>query len=63
MILNSIRNIKKDVFFLNDELCRIFNRYDKSLIGDKEYNLGFDELSIEDIFGRLYDFNVSFSHL
>lgn len=52
--------VKKGVAAVNQEFCQIFDWYNSSLIGNKKYTFQFDDLSIENIFGRLYDSELSF---
>jgi hypothetical protein len=53
-------DIKASVSVVNQELHYILAKYQVYLIGDKDYTFEFNELSVEDIFGRVFDFTVSF---
>lgn len=54
--------IKRGVEAVNEELHSKIAEYQDSLHGNKKYTFQFDELPIEDVFGRVYDFKkvVSF---
>ena len=52
--------MKKSVTVLNKELHKIVDRYQNSLVGNKTFTFQFENLPIEDIFGRLLDFEVSY---
>ena len=53
-------DIKASVAVVNQEFHKILAEYHDSLIGNKEFTFKFKELPIEDIFGRVIDFTVSF---
>ena len=51
--------MKKSVTVLNKELHWIVDRYQNSLVGNKTFSFQFENPPVEDIFGRLLDFEVS----
>ena len=51
-------NIKASVSVVNQEFHKILAVYKDSLIGNKKHTFEFKELPIEDIFGRIIDFQV-----
>jgi len=53
-------DIKASVAVVNQEFHKILAEYHDSLIGNKEFTFKFKELPIEDIFGRVIEFTVSF---
>ena len=55
--------IKTSIEFVNQEFHKILAEYQNSLIGNKKYTFEFVELPIEDIFGRVFDCEVSFDYL
>ena len=55
--------IKTNVAVVNQEFHKILAEYQNSLIGNKKYTFEFVELPIEDIFGRVFDCEVSFDYL
>jgi len=55
--------IKTSVEFVNQEFHKILAEYQNSPIGNKNYKFEFVELPIEDIFGRVFDCEVSFDYL
>lgn len=54
------KEVKKGVTSLNQEFYQIIDEYNNLLIGNKKYLFQFNELSIDDIFGRLSDSEVMF---
>lgn len=54
------KEVKKSVTSLNQEFYQIIDEYNNLLIGNKKYLFQFNELSIDDIFGRLSDSEVMF---
>ena len=52
--------IKASITVVNQEFHKILAEYQENLIGNKEFTFKFEELPIEDIFGRVIDFTVSF---
>jgi DNA repair ATPase RecN len=52
--------IKASVAAVNQEFHKILAEYQDSLISNKKYTFEFKELPIEDIFGRVIDFQVNF---
>ena len=53
-------DIKVSVEVVNQEFQKILAEYHDSLIGNKKHTFEFKELPIEDIFGRITDFQVNF---
>jgi hypothetical protein len=53
-------DIKVSVEVVNQEFQKIIAEYNDSLIGNKKHTFEFKELPIEDIFGRITDFQVNF---
>ena len=51
-------DIKASVAVVNQEFHKILAEYQNILMGDKDYTLEFEELRIEDIFGRVIDFRL-----
>ena len=51
-------DIKTSVAVVNREFYKILAEYQDSLIGNKKHTFEFKELPIEDIFGRIIDFQV-----
>lgn len=47
--------VKQDVSDVNKEFCKIVDEYNGLLLGNRRYNFQFNELAIEDVFGRLID--------
>ena len=60
IIDKKFEDIKASVAVVNQEFHKILAEYHDSLIGNKEFTFKFKELPIEDIFGRVIDFTVSF---
>jgi len=60
IIDKKFEDIKANVAVVNQEFHKILAKYHDSLIGNKEFTFKFKELPIEDIFGRVIDFTVSF---
>jgi DNA repair ATPase RecN len=54
-----LKDFKESVIFVNEEFHKILAEYQKSLIGNTDYTFEFEELQIEDIFGRVFDSRVS----
>ena len=54
------KDIKASVAFVNQEFHKILAKYQDSLIGNTKFSFEFKELPIEDIFGRVFDFQVNF---
>ena len=54
------KDIKESVTVVNQEFHKILAEYQDSLIGNKKHTFEFKELPIEDIFGRVIDFQVNF---
>ena len=44
---------------MNEEFHKILAEYQNNLIGNKDYTLYFEDSQIEDIFGRVFDLQVS----
>jgi hypothetical protein len=53
-------DIKANVEVVNRELHKILAEYQDSLIDNKKYTFEFKELPVEEIFGRVTDFQVNF---
>ena len=53
-------DIKANVEVVNRELHKILAEYQGSLIGNKKYTFEFKESPVEEIFGRVTDFQVNF---
>ena len=53
-------DIKTSVAVVNREFYKILAEYQDSLISNKKHTFEFKELPIEDIFGRVIDFQVNF---
>jgi hypothetical protein len=53
-------DIKAIVSVVNQESHNRLAEYQVYLIGCKDYTFEFNEMSVEDIFGRVFDFTVSF---
>jgi hypothetical protein len=60
IIDKKFEDIKASVAVVNQEFHKILAEYHESLIGNKELTFKFKEMPIEDIFGRVIDFTVSF---
>jgi len=56
-------DIKTSVAVLNKEFRKILAEYQDSVIGNKKYTFEFEELPIEDIFGRVTNVQVNFKLL
>lgn len=54
--------VRKGVENVNHQFCEIIEEFNDSLICNKKFTFKFDELAIEDIFGRLNTVDVSFSY-
>jgi uncharacterized protein YpuA (DUF1002 family) len=52
--------IKTSVEVFNEKFDKTLAEYKDSLIGKKKYTFDFKEMTIEDIFGRLTNFEVNF---
>jgi hypothetical protein len=57
------QEIKTSVAVVNEKLHRILAEYQNSLVGNKKYSFHFNELSIEEIFGCVTDFQVNLNGL
>ena len=44
---------------MNEEFHKLLAEYQYNLIGNKDYTLYFEDSQIEDIFGRVFDLQVS----
>ena len=54
------KDIKKSVTVVNQEFHKILVEYQDNLIGNKKCTFEFIESQVEDIFGRVFDFQVNF---
>ena len=57
---NKFKEIKASVAVVNKEFHEIIADYQDSLVGNKKHTFKFDELSIDEIFGRYTTFEVNF---
>ena len=54
-----LEEFKASVIVVNEEFHKILAEYQYNLIGNKDYTLYFEDSQIEDIFGRVFDLQVS----
>ena len=54
-----LEEFKASVIVVNEEFHKILAEYQNNLIGNKDYTLYFEDSQIEDIFGRVFDLQVS----
>ena len=54
------KDIKESVTVVNQEFHKILVEYQDNLIGNKKCTFEFIESQVEDIFGRVFDFQVNF---